>query len=143
MRKTFFAVLLIAVCAMNGAFADDLSPGLWEISMETRVPADAGWNPDPFNLTQCLTASDAKDPSKLISSISTPGATGCNYTNKSYSGSTFQFALDCSGSYGLKSKGSVTFSANSFAGDITATGNLGGQVVEFQNHVTGKRVGGC
>ena len=143
MTKTLFAAFLTTVSAMNCAFADDLSPGLWEITMESRVPADSGWNPPPFNVTQCLTANDARDPSKLISSISTPGATGCSYTNKSYSGSTFQFALDCSGSYGLKSKGSVTFNANSFSGDITATGNLGGQVVEFQNHVTGKRVGGC
>ena len=111
--------------------------------MQSRVPTDAGWNPSPFNLTQCLTAGDAKDPSRLISSISTPGATGCNYTEKNYFGSTFQFALDCSGSYGLKSRGSVTFSANSFNGEFTTTADLGGQTVEIQNRISGKRLGGC
>ena len=111
--------------------------------MESRVPSDPGWVPSAFNLTQCLTAADAREPAKLISSLATPGATGCNYTEKSYSGGVFRFALDCSGSYGLKSRGSVTFGADSFNGTITATGSVGGQATEFQNRIAGKRVGSC
>ena len=143
MKKIQFLIFLAATMVATSAFAEDLSPGLWEITMESRVPTDTGWTPSPFNLTQCFTASDAQDPSRLISSISTPGATACNYTEKSYSGSTFRFTLDCSGYYGLKSKGSVTFSANSFNGNITATGSVSGQATEFQNRVSGTRVGGC
>jgi hypothetical protein len=139
--RILFAVA--AAIAAATACADDLSPGLWEITMESRVGAAPGWAPAPFNLQQCLTANDARDPSKLIGSISTPGATGCNYTERNYSGSTFRFALDCSGAFGLKSSGSVTFGATGFSGEITATGNVAGQTAEFQNKVSGTRIGDC
>ena len=102
---------MTAAMAATTAFADDLSPGLWEITMESSAGAAPEWAPAPFNLKQCLTANDARDPSKLIGSISAPGATGCSYTERIYSDSTFRFALDCSGTFGIKSRGSVTFSA--------------------------------
>ena len=143
MMKIEMLLLLIAGATPALALADDLMPGLWEITMESRVPSETGWKPTPFNLTQCLTASDAKDPSRLVSSISTSGASGCNFTEKTYSGGSFRFALDCGGSFGLKTKGTMTFGASSFAGTIVATGNVGGQATEFQNRVTGRRVGGC
>ena len=143
MIKTSQIVLLLGAMTTASAFAQDLSPGLWEISMESRVPNDAGWAPSPFNLTQCLTANDAKDPSKLIGSLSTPGATGCNYTEKSYSGNTFRFALQCAGTFGLKTSGIVNFSGDSFDGNITANAGAGGKPIVMQNHVSGKRVGGC
>ena len=143
MNKYLLPLLVGVTAAAIPAFAEDLSPGLWEIKMESRVPSNSGWAPSPFTLTQCLTAGDAQDPTKLIGSIATPGATGCSYTEKSYSGSTFRFAVDCAGAYGLRSKGSVTFGANSFNGDITATASVGGQATEFKNRVSGRRIGGC
>ena len=143
MKNAQVLVFLTATLAATPAFAEDLSPGLWEITVGSRVGAAPGWAPAPFNLMQCLTANDARDPSKLIGSISTPGATGCSYTERNYSGSTFQFALDCSGSYGIKSRGSVTFSASNFSGEITATGKVAGQATEFQNRVSGTRLGDC
>jgi hypothetical protein len=143
MNRSLQIVLLAGTLATATAFAEDLSPGLWQITMESRVANDSGWEPSPFNMTQCLTANDAKDPSRLIGSISTPGATGCNYTEKSYSGSTFRFALDCSGTFGLKTNGSVTFGPNSFDGNVTANSNMGGQTIVMQNRLSGKRLGGC
>ncbi|MCX7176215.1 MAG: DUF3617 family protein [Proteobacteria bacterium] len=143
MKKTEILLLLIAIATPQLAMADDLTPGLWEVTMESRVPAETGWTPTPFNLKHCLSVSDAKDPSKLVGSISTQGASGCNFTEKSYSAGVFRFAMDCAGSFGLKTKGSMTFGATSFSGNITATGDLGGQITEFQNRVSGKRVGGC
>lgn len=135
-------VILLQLVAFP-VLADDLSPGLWEITLESRVAAEAGWTPAPFNLTQCLKTSDAQDPSRLISSIAVPGATGCSYTERNYTGSTFRFALDCPGAYGLKTRGSVSFAADSLSGSITALANVGGQATEMQNRVSGKRVGGC
>ena len=143
MKKTEILMLLIAGATTSLAIADDLTPGLWEITMESRAPNETGWKPTPFNLTQCLTASDAKDPSRLVSSISTSGASGCNFTERSYSGGNFRFALDCAGSFGLKTRGTMTFGASSFSGTLIASGNVGGQATEFQNRVSGRRVGGC
>ena len=143
MKKIGILLLLIAATTSSLALADDLTPGLWEVTMESRVPSETGWQPAPFNLTQCLTAGDAKDPSRLVGSISTSGASGCNFTEKTYSGGNFRFALDCGGSFGLKTRGTLAFSANSFSGTIVASGNVGGQATEFQNRVSGRRVGGC
>lgn len=137
------ALSFLAQLVAFSALAEDLSPGLWEITLESRAAAEAGWTPAPFNLSQCLKSNDAKDPSRLISSIAVPGATGCSYTERNYAGSTFRFALECPGSYGLKTTGSVSFAADSFSGSITALANVGGQVTEMQNRVSGKRVGGC
>lgn len=136
-------VFVAGALSTAAACADDLAPGQWQITLESRVPGDTGWAPAPFSMTQCLTAGDARDPSRLIGSISTPGATGCNYTEKSYSGSTFRFALECPGTFALKTKGNVNFSANSFEGDITANSTMGGQAVLMQNRVSGRRLGGC
>jgi len=137
--------LFVLACALAplAAAADDLAPGQWQITLESRVPGDAGWAPAPVSMTQCLTAADAHDPSRLIGSVSTPGATGCNYTEKSYAGNTFRFALECPGTFALKTRGSVNFSANRFEGNITANSNLGGNTVVMQNRVSGRRLGSC
>lgn len=145
-RRVIKPAKLLAIFLQLAAFpvlAEDLSPGLWEITLESRVAAEGGWTPAPFNLSECLKAGDAKDPSRLISTIAVPGATGCSYTERSYAGSTFRFALECPGSYGLKTTGSVSFAADRFSGSITALANVGGQVTEMQNRVSGRRVGGC
>jgi hypothetical protein len=141
-RKTRFASCLGATLLAGGALAADVTPGLWEITVESRVPA-AGFSTGPLSLTQCFTTADARDPSRIVGPLATPGATGCDFTERSYSGSTFRFALDCQGSYGLKSRGSVTFGATSFEGGFSATGNVGGQAVELENRVSGKRLGDC
>ncbi|MBI5920315.1 MAG: DUF3617 family protein [Betaproteobacteria bacterium] len=141
-----FCLLVLAQWWAFAAVAEDLSPGLWEITLESRVAANAldpGWTPAPFTLSHCLKGSDAKDPSRLISAIAVPGATDCSYTERSYAGSTFRFALECPGSLGLKTRGSVTFSADSFSGGMTALANVAGQATEMQNRVAGKRIGGC
>jgi len=143
MKRAWSIAALGAAVSMHSVSAQDLSPGMWEVTMETQATGDAGWKPPPFNRMQCLTANDAKDPSRLVGSMSVPGATGCTYTERSYSGNTFRFALDCSGSYGIRSKGSVIFSPASFNGEFTATANLAGQSTEFRNEVQGRRVGSC
>lgn len=143
MNTTIRLLSLAAALATTAAHADDILPGKWEITLASRVPGDAAWAPSPFSLTECVTSGDARDPSRLIGAISTPGVAGCTYTEKSYSGGTFRFALDCAGSFALKSKGSVSFAATSFSGSFTTTSNLGGQTVEFDNRVSARRLGGC
>jgi hypothetical protein len=54
-----------------------------------------------------------------------------------------RFALDCTGTYGIKTRGSVAFAPDSFTGSMTALANVAGQAAELQNRIFGKRVGGC
>jgi len=139
MAKTLLALIFMSTAAL----ADDISPGSWQIMMETRVPAEPGFAPPAFQLTQCLTAEDARDPSRVLGGVSNPGASGCNYTDKSYSGNTFTFAMTCGGGYGIKASGRIAFTANSMDGTIQSTATVAGKPVETQNKISARRLGSC
>ena len=62
MRIFAFAFLLPALTPAVTVYAADLSPGMWEITMESRVANDPGWTPTPFNLRQCLTVATRRIP---------------------------------------------------------------------------------
>jgi hypothetical protein len=125
------------------AFGADVSPGLWEITMETRVPSEPGFAPPPFTIQQCVSAEDARDPSRLLGQMSTPGASNCEYSNKSYSGNSFSFSMQCAGSYGIQSTGRVSFTADTMDGTIESTANVGDKPVQTQNKISARRLGGC
>src|SRR5689334_8951083 len=139
MAGTLLALILMS----SAAFADDISPGSWQITMETRVPAEPGFAPPALQLTQCLTADDARDPSRVLGGVSNPGASGCNYTDKSYSGNTFTFAMQCGGGYGIKASGRIAFTANSMDGTIQSLANVAGKPVETHNKISARRLGSC
>jgi hypothetical protein len=142
MHKALFAAALALATPL--AFSQDVAPGLWEITMETRVPADAGFQPPPYKMTQCITADTAKDPGMLFSQMGNPGASNCRYQDRNYhGGNTFTFAMTCSGMYQLRSKGQVAFTKDTMDGTVTAIANVGDKDVETQNKLTARRVGGC
>lgn len=142
MLKTFAAVAfaLAAPCA----FAQDVAPGLWEITMETRVPADSGFQPPPAKITQCITPDTAKDPGMLFTQIGNPGASNCRYQDRNYhGGNTFTFAMTCRGTYQLRSSGKVAFTKETMEGTVSAVATIDNKDVETQNKLTARRVGGC
>lgn len=139
MARTLLALIFMS----SAALADDISPGSWQIMMETRVPSEPGFTPPTFSLTQCLSAEDARDPSRVLGGVSNPGASNCNYTDKSYSGNTFTFAMQCGGGYGIKASGRIAFTANSMDGTIQSTANVAGKPVETQNKISARRLGSC
>lgn len=144
MRTAIVAISSFAAAiAATAVFAADVSPGLWEISMETRVASDPGFTPALFRATQCLTAEDARDPARLLGELANPGATGCEYSDRKYSGNSFSFTLRCAGSYGIASRGQVAFTADTMNGTIAATANVGGRSVEMQNRISARRIGDC
>ena len=142
MRKAFAAAALLALVS-HPALSADISPGLWEIMMETRVAASPDFAPGPFKLNQCLTAADARNPERVLGQVANPGAQGCEYTDKNYSGNTLTFTMRCSGSFAIQSRGRVSYSSDAMDGTITATANVGGKVVETQNRISAHRLGGC
>jgi hypothetical protein len=132
-----------AAIAATGSLAADVSPGLWEIALESRVAASPEFAPAPFRLTQCLSAEDAREPGRLLGQIANPGAAGCTYSERRYSGDSFSFTLQCTGSYAIVSRGMVSFTSDTMNGSINATANIAGTSVEMQNKVSARRVGGC
>jgi len=136
-------VALGAATLAASAQAADLAPGLWEITLETRIEAQPGFTPEPFRLTQCLTAAQAKDPSALLGGLANPGASGCTYTNKSFSGNTFRFSMQCAGSFAIQSQGEVSFSSDRMDGAISAVANVGAEKANLSNKISARRLGGC
>ncbi len=137
------ALFASTACFCLSAFAADLSPGLWEIAVDAQVSAAPGLSPGPMKVTQCLTAADARDPGRVLGGVSSPGASGCTYTNKTDSGGTFSFTMQCGGAYAIQSRGVVTYSADSMNGTITAVANIGGRKTEFTNRIAARRLGAC
>jgi len=135
--------LFVIGLAAPAALAADISPGSWEITMETRVPAEPAFAPAPFSITQCLTDADARDPSRVLGGVSNPGASGCIYTNTDYSGNTFTFSMQCAGTYAIKANGNVSFTADSMQGKIDGTANVGGKEVQQVNKLSARRLGSC
>jgi len=141
MRRTLFAALALATPA---AFGQDVSPGLWEITMETRVPADSGFQPPVAKITQCITPATAKDPGMLFTQIGNPGASNCRFQDRNYhGGNTFTFAMTCKGTYQIRSSGKVSFTKETMEGTVSAVANVDNKDVETQNKLTARRVGGC
>ena len=143
MKAILLPAMFCAALLPTTAQAADISPGLWAITMETRTNAAPGFQPAPVTVNQCFTAADARDPSKILGGVSNPGAPDCQYTEQSFSGNTFRFAMQCGGSYALQTRGEVSFDAQTMSGNITAKGNVGGTQTEFQNKISARRVGNC
>ena len=125
------------------ARADDIAPGLWELSLEARVEAEPGFQPEPTKVNQCVTKDDATDPSRILGPIASAGATDCRYSEKSYVGDTFRFTMQCSGLLELRTTGEVTLSATLLRGLITTSSKLDGRKVEFKSTLVGRRLGDC
>ena len=118
------------------------TPGLWQIGAQTQA-VGLPLNLAPMAIEHCLTADDARDPSRLLGRLSSPGATGCAYTNSAYTGSNFHFAMECAGIFAIKATGDVTFTATSLTGDIASTATINGQAVEMRSTLNARRLGDC
>jgi len=134
---------LAAALLAPASLAQDLLPGMWEISLEARVESDPGFQPGPMSMNQCLTKDDAHNPAKVLGSIATGGANNCSYTKRDYEGSTLHFEMQCSGALALHTSGEVTFTATSISGVITTSSTIDGKQVEFKSTLSGRRLGDC
>ena len=142
MHLKIFAIVLLSALATS-SFTAVIQPGLWELTMETRVAASPDFAPAPTSINQCLTAQDAQDPSRVLGGVANPGASDCTYTEKNFVGSTFRFKMQCAGSFGIQTRGEITYSATSMQGDIVSTASVLGQATELKSKITARRLGDC
>jgi len=134
------ALSLLAL--FNIAHAEDIKPGLWKISMQSGVSATPDWKPQPFELTQCLTESDAKNPAQLLLGMGSAGATGCDFPSKQSVGNTLNFEVSCAGTLGIHGHGQVTYTATTLDGSLDV--NLGnGEKIDMQNKIHAIYLGDC
>jgi len=138
-RSWFLSALLVVPLAVSAQLP---KPGLWQIGAQTQA-VGLPLALSPMAIEHCLTADDARDPSRLLGRLSSPGATGCAYTNSAYSGSNFHFAMECEGILGIKASGDVAFTATSLNGAIASTATISGQAVDLRSTLSARRLGEC
>ena len=142
MRKELAVAVLMLASPL--AMAQDVEPGLWQISLETRVPSEPGFVPPSYTITQCINKQDAKEPGMLFSQMGNPGAHDCRYQDRNYhGGNSFTFAMTCKGTYQLRSKGEMTFTKTSMDGTVSAVATINEKDVETQNKLSARRLGDC
>lgn len=140
-----FLILILTLCTMaaNAASAEDIQPGLWELTLETGVPASPDFAMPPTTVNQCLSDQDAQDPSRVLGGVANPGASDCTFSEKSYSGNTLHFRMQCAGTLGMHTQGDVTYSATSIAGDLVTSANVLGEATELRSKISARRIGDC
>ena len=142
MKKIQPLAALSLILLFNIAQAEDIRPGLWKITSESSVEASPDWKSQPFELTQCLTESDAKNPAGLLLGMGSPGATGCDFPGNQYSSNGMKFEVSCTGTLGIKGHGEVTYTATTLDGFLDV--NLGGtDKIDMRNKIHASYLGIC
>jgi hypothetical protein len=125
-----------------GLPAQDIRPGLWRITLESRVAATPGWQPAPFELTQCLTEDDARHPERLLTGLGGSGVSGCDFPSRNYGDGHLGFEVSCAGQLGLTGHGELDFTATRIDGTLDVS--LGaGERIDMGNALHAVYLGEC
>jgi len=135
-RLALALTLLLSIFSLR---AEDVNPGLWDISL-TMTPEGAA-PIGPFSQQKCFTKADAQDPQKLFAEA---GGVDCSYGDTQVQGNRLSFSIRCGGEMPLSGHGSVTFSSSSFEGEMDVTANISGiGELQSKSQISGKRAGDC
>jgi len=127
--RRFFVLLLFASTARA-----DIDPGNWEISASTELQGIK--EPVTMTQTRCLSAEEARDPSRLFGS--SPAAR-CQFTHRSDTGGVFTFEITCEGQQQLRGAGTVRYGRDSLDGEL----ELKTDSFFARSRIAGRRIGGC
>ena len=137
---------LLALALAPAAQAADISPGNWEITVTMRVPG-VPQAFGPYSRTQCLQASDTKDPGRVFGAL--PGAGTCQFGNRNDTGSRYSFTVSCGGPIPMSGNGSVNYGPQSMNGELVLGATLpspeggAGQKVDTRSELSARRTGSC
>jgi hypothetical protein len=133
----------------GGSAGLTMQPGEWEMTMTVTKMTAPGMTADmaaaqpPQTARNCLTAEEvAQANANFVGGIS--GSEGCTSENSSMSGGRIQATIQCNTPQG---QARVTMSGQYTATTLDITQqmrtNAGGQNVEMDSRITGRRVGDC
>jgi len=131
-------LVLALLLAPAGAWPADPEPGNWELTVTTQMeglPQPIG----PIARTQCLSAADAQDPSRVLN----PGSGNCEFSNRRESGGTFTFDVSCSGAFPMTGTGAVNYGTQSMSGELNLASIVSGKKVGMHARISGRRLGAC
>ena len=148
MPQLRLGVLVLGLAASPFAAAQtDIRPGLWDMNVEFSVPADPAFKQPAISRPQCLTAADARDPSRLLAEMSVPGATGCAISGRTASSGHFEFDVKCEGLFAIGGHGSVDYTPDALQGTVNLDFSLGdpgaGKRTGSVSRIAARRAGDC
>ena len=148
MPQVRLGLLVLGLAASPFAVAQtDIRPGLWDMSVEFSVPADPAFKQPAISRPQCLTAADARDPSRLLAEMSVPGATGCAISGKTASSGHLEFEVKCEGIFAIGGHGSVDYTPDALQGTVNLDVSLGdpraARRTGSASRIAARRVGDC
>ena len=129
---------ILALGLFAAPAAADIGEGNWDMQITMQMPG-APPGGQAIRQSQCLSAEDARDPSKLFGS---PGA-GCQFTDRQDTGSAYRFKIVCSGPTQVSGSGEMNYSHDSLDGQIVLDMSQGQQKVETRTTIKARRTGPC
>jgi len=132
------ALILVLLLVPSGAMGAEPEPGNWELTVTTQMegmPQPIG----PIARTQCLTAADAQNPSRVLN----PASGSCEFSNRRESGGTYSFDVSCTGAFPMTGTGSVNYGAQSMSGELNLASIVAGKKVGMNSRIGGRRLGPC
>ena len=142
MKAIVLPAALVLFALSHDLPAQDIRPGLWKITLESRVAATPDWQPQPFSLTQCLTQDDADHPELLLTGTGGTGVSGCDFPNRQYTEGHVSFDVSCAGALGLSGHGELSFTATRIDGNLDVS--IGGaEKTDMGNRFQAEYLGEC
>ena len=124
-------VALLSACSQSSAI--DLKEGEWSIETSMEMPG-MGMKMPPVTVTQCLSKED------YIPAQQSNGENSCTVTSQNVSGSTVTWSVECPDS---KGSGSMTYSHDSFVGEMTMEAQTPGGSMTMVSKMKGRYIGPC
>jgi hypothetical protein len=123
--------------------------GKWEVKIEMQMSGmPAGVQLPVQTTTQCITPSDAADPSKSVPQAP-PGRGGrggpenCKMENYKAEGNKVSYTMKCDPPNAMTMVGDFTYGTDTYEGTMKADIDRGGQAMAMTMKYTGKRIGDC
>ncbi len=131
-------ILAFALALVGAPALADIGEGNWEMEVTMEMPGmPAGGQ--PVKQSKCLRAEDGRDPAKLFGD---PGG-GCQFTDRSDTGSTYRFRIVCAGATKVEGTGEVNYSRDAMNGRIVLDMSQDGQNVQTRTTIRARRTGPC
>jgi hypothetical protein len=142
MRITLLVVLAVFASTSAAIAQSPIRPGRWEVAMQMDMPNMPVKMPE-MKSVQCITPEQAKDPASSLPRGPQDGRGGgkndCKVSDYKVSGNTVTWQMACTSPQPMTSTGQMTFTDNSYTGEMKMTLPQGPMTMK----VNGTRLGDC
>lgn len=135
-RFTLLASILLLSTTAAAAEDMQISPGLWEIQITSKMPMLP--QPTSKSMQHCFTDSQLS-PGKIMENSS-----NCEFSDVQSSRSAMSWKMSCTGHGGsMEGNGQFKSSGDSMQGTLMMTMQMQGQQITMEHQWSGKRIGDC